>query len=296
VRYTTRDVREFARRARLQAVERNLSLLAAGTAFWAVLSIFPAIIAIVTIYGMVASPDEVTAQVRRLGGSLSPATRDVVISWLGQLTSSGQRGLGFGLVAGLVAVLWAVSSGIRMLIKAISAAYEQEEDRSFLRIRGLAVVMSFGAVVVAVAMVAAVGAAPAIRHLVPDPALRIVFDVGEWAVLALILVAAIAVLYRVAPANTPATWEWASAGAVFATLLVVVASVIFSLYVRFFAHYNKTYGTLGGVVILMLWLYYCAYAVLLGALIDAEAERRLTSGVALLEQHPRHAKHNRQED
>jgi membrane protein len=273
---SARDWRAIFGRVRTQIVDRNLALLAAGTAFWAVLSIFPAIIATVTIYGIVASPDQVTTEVTKLGGSLSPSTREVVTSWLAGITTTSRQQLGVGLVVGLVAVLWAVSSGVRTLIRAITAAYEQEETRGFLRLRGLSLVVSVGVIVVAIVALGAIGLAPAIRHLVHNVVWRAAFDIGEWVVLALILTAAIAALYHFAPPNASVNWRWASAGAVLATLFVVVASVGFSLYVRFFAHYNKTYGALGGVVILMLWLYYCVFIVLLGALVDIEAEREVT--------------------
>lgn len=268
--------RAVAARVRLQIADRNLALLAAGTAFWGILSIFPAIIALVTIYGIVASPAQVTREVGKLGGTLSPDTREVVTNWLAGLTTTSHQQLGVGLVIGLVAVLWAVSSGVRTLIKAITAAYEQDETRGYFRLRGLALLVSLGVIAVAVAVLAAIGVAPAIRHLVHNVLWRTAFDIGEWIVLAVILTAAIAALYAMAPPKTSVNWRWASAGAVFSTVLVVVATVGFSLYVRFFAHYNKTYGTLGGVVILMLWLYYCVFIVLLGALIDVEVEREIT--------------------
>ncbi|HEY5051399.1 MAG TPA: YihY/virulence factor BrkB family protein [Acidothermaceae bacterium] len=272
--------RAVAARVRVQIVDRNLALLAAGTAFWAILSIFPAIVALVTIYGIVASPAQVTKEVTRLGGSLSPSTRQVITNWLAGLTSTSHQQLGFGLVVGLLAVLWAVSTGVRTLIKAITAAYEQEETRGYLKLRGLALLASVGVIVVAVVALAAIGIAPAIRHLVHNTLWRLAFDVGEWVVLALILTAAVAALYWLAPPKTSVNWRWASAGAVFSTVFVVLASIGFSLYVRFFAHYNKTYGTLGGIVILMLWLYYCVFIVLLGALIDVEVERELTGNVS----------------
>ena len=274
------DWRAVAARVRVQIVERNIAILAAGTAFWAILSIFPGIVALVTIYGLVASPARVTDEVTRLGGSLSPSTREVITSWLAGLTSTSRQQLGFGLVVGLVAVLWAVSAGVRTLIKAITAAYEQEETRGYFKLRGLALLTSIGVVVVAVAALAAIGITPAIRHLVHNTLWRLAFDIGEWIVLALILTAAVAALYWLAPPKTSVNWRWASAGALFSTVFVVVASVGFSLYVRYFAHYNKTYGTLGGIVILMLWLYYCVFIVLLGALIDIEVERQLTGDLS----------------
>lgn len=276
----TPNWRAVAARVRVQIVDRNIAILAAGTAFWAILSIFPGIIAMVTIYGLVASPEQVTTEVTKLGGSLSPSTREVVTNWLAGLTTTSRQQLGVGLVVGLVAVLWALSSGVRTLIKAITAAYEQEETRGYFKLRGLALLTSIGVVVVAVIALAAIGVAPAIRHLVHNTLWRLAFDVGEWVVLAVILTAAVAALYWLAPPKTSVNWRWASAGAVFSTLFVVLASIGFSLYVRFFAHYNKTYGTLGGIVILMLWLYYCVFIVLLGALIDIEVERELTGDLS----------------
>lgn len=271
--------RAIAARVRQQIVDRNLAILAAGTAFWAILSIFPAIIAMVTIYGIVASPAQVTKEVTKLGGSLSPSTREVVTNWLAGLTGTSHQQLGLGLVVGLVAVLWAVSAGVRTLIKAITAAYEQEETRGYLKLRGLSLLASLGVIVVAAIALAAIGIAPAIRHLVHNTLWRLAFDIGEWVVLAVILTAAIAALYWMAPPKTSVNWRWASAGALFSTVFVVLASIGFSLYVRFFAHYNKTYGTLGGIVILMLWLYYCVFIVLLGAVIDIEVERQLTGDI-----------------
>jgi membrane protein len=277
-----RNRRVAARAIRRQLVASNVALLAAGTAFWAVLSIFPAMIAMVTIYGIVASPDQVTSQVAKLGGSLSQPTREVIQSWLAGLTNSSHRGLGIGLIVGLAAVLWAASSGVQTLIKAITAAYAQPEDRGFVKLRGLALLMSVGVIVIAIAMLTAIGLAPVLRHLVHNTALRLALDIGEWIVLAVILGAAISALYRFAPAHKPATWRWASPGAMLSTVLVVGASIGFSFYVRFFAHYNRTYGALGGVVILMLWLYYSAYAVLVGAVVNAEAAPKLD----LVEQQP----------
>jgi membrane protein len=268
--------RAVAARVRVQIVDRNIAILAAGTAFWAILSIFPGIIAMVTIYGLVASPEQVTKEVTKLGGSLSPSTREVVTNWLAGLTTTSHQQLGVGLVVGLAAVLWALSSGVRTLIKAITAAYEQEETRGYFKLRGIALLTSIGVIVVAAIALGAIGLAPAIRHLVHNVLWRLAFDVGEWVVLAVILTAAVAALYWLAPPKTSVNWRWASAGAVFSTVFVVLASIGFSLYVRFFAHYNKTYGTLGGIVILMLWLYYCVFIVLLGALIDIEVERELT--------------------
>nr|MDT0664962.1 YihY/virulence factor BrkB family protein [Micromonospora sp. DSM 115978] len=186
-------------------------------------------------------------------------------------------GLGLGLLISLAGLLWAVSTGTQNLITAITAAFEQEETRGPVKLRALALLMSLGALVVAVVVLAGITAGTAlIQEAVDAGWLRTVLTIVQFLLLGMVLLAAIATLYRFGPAHTPADWKWASTGGVVATLLLVAASVAFSFYVRWFSDYGNTYGALGGVIVLMLWLYYAVTVVLLGALLNAEAEREVT--------------------
>ncbi|WP_041940081.1 MULTISPECIES: YihY/virulence factor BrkB family protein [Frankia] len=270
-----------AKRVKSQLAILSIPLIASGVAFWAILSIFPAAIAVLTVYGLVASPQTVSNQIADLSDSLSPSTSAVLRDWLNGIVSTNHSGLGLGLLLSLAGVLWAVSSGTQNLIKAVTVAFEQEETRGPVRLRGLAVAMSLGGVVVAVLIVGGITAGGSLlSHHVADGTVRVVLTVVQWLVLAMIVMAAVATLYRFGPAHTPANWRWASVGAVVATVALIVASVAFSFYVRAFGHYNKTYGALGGVVILMLWLYYAVTVVLIGALLNAEAAREATGATA----------------
>ncbi|MCK9897923.1 YihY/virulence factor BrkB family protein [Frankia sp. AgB32] len=273
------------KRVKSQVGMLSIPLLASGVAFWAVLSIFPAVIAVITVYGLVASPKSVSDQISKLSGSLSPSTSTVLRDWLTGITTTNPSGLGIGLLLSLVGLLWAVSSGTQNLIKAVTIAFEQEETRGPLRLRALAVAMSLGGVVVAVLVIGGITAGDALLSHVPGGGLRTLLMVVQWLVLALVLLGAITALYRLGPAHTPANWRWASLGAVVATVALIVASLAFSFYVRSFSHYNKTYGALGGVVVLMLWLYYAVTVVLVGALLDAEAAREAT-GATRAETYP----------
>jgi len=266
-----------AKRLKSQVGILSIPLLASGVAFWAILSIFPAVIAVITVYGLVASPATVRDQIANLSGSLSPSTKTVLEDWLTGIVSGNSSGLSLGLLLSLLGLVWAISSGTQNLIKAVTVAFEQEETRGPVRLRALAVTMSLGALVVAVLVLGGITAGSAfLSDAVPSGALRILLTVVQWLVLALVLLVAIASLYRYAPAHTPANWRWASTGAVVATVALIAASLAFSFYVRAFSNYNKTYGALGGVVILMLWLYYAVTVVLLGALLNAEAAREAT--------------------
>lgn len=265
-----------ARRVKTQLSTLSLPLLASGVAFWAILSVFPAAIAVITVYGLAASPQTVSDEIARLSGSLSPSTATVLKDWLTGITTTNHSGLGIGLLLSLIGLVWAVSTGTQNLIRAVTVAFEQEETRGPVKLRALAVAMSLGAVVVAVLVIGGITAGSALLSNVPGAGARVVLTVVQWLVLAVVLLGAITTLYRIGPAHTPANWRWASLGAIAATVALIVASVAFSFYVRAFAQYNKTYGALGGVVILMLWLYYAVTVVLIGALLDAEAAREAT--------------------
>jgi membrane protein len=162
----------------------------------------------------------------------------------------------------------------------VTAAYEQEETRGFLKKRATAVVLALGAIVVAILMVAAVSAMSALGNIITTAWLRVLADVGVYAVMALILFGAIATLYRIGASNGPADWRWAASGAKLSTPAVLLTVIGFSFYVRYFNSYNKTYGALAGVVVFMLLVYYAIYVVFIGALVSAERQRQITGAIA----------------
>jgi membrane protein len=261
-------------RSRQRIKGLNISLLAAGVAFWATLSIFPMLIALVMVYGLVANPADVTRQIDNALSGLSQDAKKIVGDQVAAVAGARSGALSLGLVLSLVILLWTASSGAQNLMKALTVAFEQEETRGFLRLRVTAMLLAIGAIVLGVVLVAAVGVVPAvITHVLSSPSLRWLVLAIEGLLLLLVLWAVIATLYRFAPANQPAGWRWASAGALLAAVVIVVFSVLFALYVNTFGNYQKTYGTLAGAIVVMLWLYYSAYVLLMGALLDAEAAR-----------------------
>lgn len=262
------------KRAKPRMKELNVSLLASGVAFWAMLSLFPAIIALVMVYGLVADPDDVTDQIENAFSGLSEDAKAAVADPISTIASDQSSALSLGLVISLALVLWAASSGMQNLMQALTTAYEQEETRGFVRLRATALILSIGALLLAVVLIGVVGVVPPIlNELFPEGPLRWVLLALEAVVLLLLLIAVVAALYRYAPANKPAGWTWGSTGAVFTAVVLVIFTVLFTLYVQNFSSYNKTYGALAGVIILMLWLYYSAYVLLIGALVNAEGMR-----------------------
>jgi membrane protein len=263
------------KRVKAEVKDDNVSLLAAGVAFYAMLAIFPAIIALVTIYGMVADPNQVESQVGEFAKSLPSGADQLLTQQLKNVVSAGRQSLSIGLVVSLLAVLWSVSSGVQGLVKGLNVVYDERETRGFIKLRGLSLLLTLGAIVVAVVALALITVFPAvIDNLGLGRAGELAASIARWVVLALLVLAALAVLYRFAPDRANPRWRWVSGGAVVALVLWLLGSIGFSWYVDNFGKYNQTYGALAAVIILLLWLFLSAFAVLLGAEFDAEAERQ----------------------
>lgn len=266
---------QVTRRAFAEAKSDNVPILAGGVAFFAFLALFPAIIAALTLYGIVADPAQVASQVQSLTALLPETARPLVADQVNAVTAGSDRALGIGLVVSLLAALWSASGGTMNLVKATNLAYDEDETRGFLKLRGTALALTLGAVVFVLLAVALVAGVPVLFDALGLGGIGLLLaQVLRWVLLVGLVVGALAVVYRVAPARDAPRFSWVSVGAVVATVLWVIGSVAFSLYVSNFGNYNKTYGALAGVIVLMLWLYLTSYIVLLGAEINAESERQ----------------------
>jgi membrane protein len=263
------------KRVKAEVKDDNVGLLAAGVAFYAMLAIFPAIIAVVTVYGMVADPDQVKTQVGELAKSLPAGADELLEDQLTNVVNAGRQALSIGLALSLLALLWSVSSGVQGLIKSLNVIYDEKETRGFVKLRGLSLLLTLGAIVVAVVALALITVFPGvIDGLGLGRAGQVAASVARWVVLAVLVLLALGVVYRLGPDRANPRWRWVSPGAVVALVLWLLGSVGFSYYVDNFGKYNQTYGALAAVIILLLWLFLSAFAVLLGAEFNAETERQ----------------------
>jgi membrane protein len=266
---------QVTRRAFKESKADHVPMLAGGVAFFAFLAVFPALIASLTLYGLVADPAQVARQVEALAAALPQDARPLVADRLRDVTASSDGALGIGLIVSLLAALWSASSGTGNLIQAINIAYDEDETRGFLKLRGTALLLTLGAIVFVLVTLALVAVVPALLDALPlGPVAVVLAQVVRWALLIALVVGALAVGYRIAPDRDAPRIRGASTGAVVATVLWIAGSAVFSLYVDNFGSYNRTYGALAGVVVLLLWLYLTSYVVLLGAEINAEAEKQ----------------------
>jgi membrane protein len=255
------------------AKEDRLPLVAAGVAFYAFLSIVPTLIAVVLIYGLVSDPSQVADQVETYASALPTSAQELLTEQMTTLAEAPRQSLGIGLVIALVVAVWSASNGTSNMIMAVNHAYGGEQERGFVKRRAMGLLFTLGAIVFVLVAVALVAALPAIVDALELPGwVSIVVQVARWIVLLLAVVTALSVLYRWAPEHGSGRWKWFSFGAIVATLIWVAVSVGFSIYVDNFGNYAQTYGSLAGVVVLLLWLWLSAYAALFGAEINAVSE------------------------
>jgi membrane protein len=264
---------QVVKRGFAEAKADQVPLLAAGVAFYAFLAIFPSLIATVLIYGLVVEPRQIAEQISELTAGL-PEEASLIITDQVTLASSRETGAGIGAVLAILLALWAASGGMSNLMTAISTAYDEEEKRSFIKKRALALAMTVGAIVFLIVMLSLVAVFPAIADLIDNGVVRFLLQVARWVLIAALVSAALAVLYRVAPDRDGPKMRWVSVGAGAATVLWLLASLGFSIYVANFGNYAKTYGAIAGIVVMLFWLWITSYAILLGAEINAESEQQ----------------------
>ncbi|HEV2767441.1 MAG TPA: YhjD/YihY/BrkB family envelope integrity protein [Acidimicrobiales bacterium] len=264
---------DILKRTMGQLKSDNVPIVAAGVGFYVFLAMVPAIVAVVSVYGLVADPVDVQRQLGSLLGALPSDAADLVRTQVEAIAAQGPTSLGVGVVVSVLAALWAASKGMQALIVALNIAYDEEETRKFLRLRALALALT-----VALALAAVVGVGGMVLAGKLASALgtfgEIAIGVLRWPVLGAFAVLVLAVLYRYSPDRDAPAWRWVSPGAVVATVLWLVGSVAFAVYVNNFGKYNETYGSLGAVVVLLLWLFLTAYVIIFGAELDAESERQ----------------------
>ncbi|MCK0149523.1 YihY/virulence factor BrkB family protein [Marivita sp. S6314] len=251
----------------------NLGLIAAGIAFYGLLSLFPAITSGVALAGLFMERNVIVENSSEFAAVLPNAAQDIILGQMRDVASADETALGFAALFALALALYSASKAIANMISGLNIVYEEHEDRGFLKLKALTLgltAFTLGSLILALGVVAIL---PAIAAFVGvTPFLSDLILLGRWPLMFCVGVACIAVLYRYGPDRRAAKWRWLTPGAVIACLLWVAGSIAFSTYVQSFGTYNETFGALGGVIVLLTWLWLSAFVVLLGALLDAELE------------------------
>lgn len=277
----------IGKRTMTEVKEDNVGLMAAGVAFYFFLALFPALIAMITIYGLVTSPEQLQSQIDGLTSALPQDAASLITEQMQSIATPDGGGLTVGLVVSLLGVLWAASGGMMGLIKGINAAYDESETRNFVVKRGLAILLTLGGILFFALAVGLVAVLPAVLDSLGLGSVgRVLASVLRWPLLAVLMVAALAVVYRLAPDRDDPRLRWASWGAVVATVLWLIGSALFSFYVSNAGSYNETYGALAGVIILLLWLFLTAFVILIGAELNSEMEHQTSRDTTTGEPQP----------
>jgi membrane protein len=253
----------------------HVGVLAAAVGFYSLLAIFPALAAAVSIYGLIADPHDVERQASMVVELIPEEGRRIITDQLAAITSQPRQSLGFGTIFALMFALWSSSAAMQTLMTGLNVVYDEEERRGIFRFYATALALTLGGIVGTLVALSLIAALPAVLKFIGLPrSLEVAILFIRWPLLAIFVMIGLAALYRYGPSREKPRWQWVSWGAVLATVLWLAGSVLFSWYVSSFASYNETYGTLGAVVILLMWFYLTGYAVLLGAEFNAEMEHQ----------------------
>jgi len=228
----------------------------------------------VLTYGLVADPVTIERHVNALADVMPGEALTLLSDQLHTLVSAPREGLGIGLVVSVVIALWSAMSSTVALMQALTVAYEGREDRGILHFYGLALGLTVGTVLFGLAALLLIAGVPAAAATLPMPELwRQLLPLARWPMLTALALLGLGTLYRVAPKRDPPEWDFLRAGTIAASLLWLTGSAAFSFYVAHFGSYDRTYGSLGAVAILLVWLYASAYIVLAGAELNGELSR-----------------------
>ena len=268
--------KEIALRAWKETGKDNVGIVAAGVAFYGFLALVPLLGATVLTYGLFASPETVVRQAQGLTSVLPADAAKLIGEQLMNVvqTSGGKKG--FGLLLALAVALWGARSAAGAVVTALNIAYEEEEKRGFIRTTLLALGMTAGAVVLAILVGGATAVLSALQHLLPEAGTVGLFfwKALTYVFLAGVAAAAGATLYRYGPSREKAKWTWLTPGSIFFAVVWMVLTLAFGFYVRNFASYGATYGSLSAVVVLLTWLYLSSYVLLFGAELNSEIEHQ----------------------
>ena len=265
--------KDIAFRVKDEVAADRVGLIAAGVAFYGLLALFPAITALIAISGMLVEPSQVVAQLEDLKGLMPEEVIAIVTDQATAVAGSREGGLGLAAVLGVLIALWSASKGMASLIEGVNVAYDEEEKRGFVKLKLVTLGLTFFLMMGLLGALIATLVLPIVLALFElGPMFEILMTAVLWVGLFCLTVFGLSVLYRYAPSRDAPEWQWASPGALIACLVWVIASAGFAFYVGNFGSYNESFGSLAGVIVLLMWFWISAFIILLGAEVNAEME------------------------
>jgi membrane protein len=267
------DWKIIFQRIKYTVTDDRVSIVASSMAFYCVLAIFPLLIAIVSIYGLFADPTVVERDLNSLAQMLPPQSSQILADQLRSIVQTSDAVLGWSVLLSIVGSLWSSSKASKALMEAFNIAYDEKEERGFIKQNLVALAITLGGAVFVIFAISLVAAVPIVLGELNLSGIAFgITQLARWLAIAFLSMLAIALVTRYAPSHRPPRWQWFSVGGVLATLLWLAASTGFSYYVTNFGNYNETYGSISGIIIMLLWFYITSFVLLLGAEINSSIE------------------------
>lgn len=257
--------------------DHRILALAAGMTYYSILAIFPALAALVSIYGLFSDPGSIAKHLDQISGFVPSGAIEVARDQLTRVTSKGNQALGLTFGIGLAVSLWSANAAMKSLFDTLNIVYGEQEKRGFLKLNAMSLMFTVAAIAFVLLALGAVVVLPVVlNYLYLSDFADIFVRIVRWPVMFVCLAMALACIYRFAPSREAPHWRWVTWGSAAATLFWLVASGLFSWYAASFGKFNETYGSLGAVIGFMTWLWISAIVILLGAELDAEMEHQTT--------------------
>ncbi|TMJ00070.1 MAG: YihY/virulence factor BrkB family protein [Alphaproteobacteria bacterium] len=254
----------------------RLFMIAAGVTFYAMLAFVPAITALVSLYGLFAKASTIDQHLSFIASMMPGSAYELIGDQITRIAGNNDGKLTFAFVLGLGVALWSANAGMKAIFDALNIVYDEDEKRGFIKLNLISLTFTLGAVVALLVAIGAVVALPLVLAYVGFGAERQAWllTLLRWPALFVLVMLGLALLYRFGPSRKDAEWRWVSVGSVFASFAWLAISALFSWYLSKFADYNATYGSLGAVIGLMMWIWLSVSVILIGAELNAETEHQ----------------------
>ena len=267
--------KDIFRRTYQQIGDDRLLAVAAGVVFYGLLALFPAITALVSLYGLFTNASTISQHISLVAGLLPGGGLEILEEQVNRITSKGDTKLGFVSLFGLGLTLWSANAGMKAIIDALNVIYDEKEKRGFIKLNLLSFALTLGGMLAILLAIGAIVVLPLLLSFVglggiSETLLRAL----RWPALLAVVILGLAVLYRFGPSRDEARWQWLSVGSVFAAITWLASSALLSWYLENFADYDATYGSLGAAIGLMMWMWLSAIVILFGAELNSEIEHQ----------------------
>lgn len=268
-----RGWKDILLRTKDEFLRDRVPLVSAGVTFYTLLALFPGMAAFVGLYGLVADVSDVQRHLALLSFMLPPSALNFLGEQMVRLAEANRGGQSLAFVVGLLASIWSANGAMKAMMTGLNIAYDEEEKRGFIRRTLVSLAFTLGFLAFIMAMIGMLAAKPIIETFV-GPGAANLFGWISWPVMLAGLIVGLALLYRFGPSRDPVKWRWISWGSAAVIVFWAIASAAFSIYVSNFAHYDKTYGSLGAIIGFMMWAYLSTMVVLAGAELNSEIEHQ----------------------